>query len=953
MVITDADAEDGDNVSAVISGAGSGLNNGTEYCFRVRYRDGDLPGLASDEDCAVPNVRPDGTIAAMNAAKSETEDGEIMGGKITLTWTYDNAGGTNTAAEVTGWEYRARISDTDAVTADAQPQAWNRVDWMELEGVEETDVTNGQMATVYAPRDDVSYDYQVRPVAGDLKYDDSTLDTHTSSEVTTAAATADPRPVIIPTVDPSFTAGSTSSHSNTSYKVQFQIWGEDDEGYRDLNTLRDELVIEFHEDYSLPSSISTSAVTIDVEGADASGDPDAKTMLTFNPSDIVVDGEEAVFSLGDMNEDDDLSQYDLMPEAAITVNFRQAAGIRNPTEAGNYNIVKIGFGDFEIDNGNEEVAGLNIEDAVRRKISLSEEDGGLGDMVTATAKGFENGVTLHFFLDKHLDANGKYVGPDGQLSGDEDVLCSVPSVSGSNVASCDFEVTTPTFSTGDNFVNAVDGDGNPPYDPDNDDHKFVLKASFSASPAGGSPGEIMQVQLVSFPSGMAFEHIKLSGDYICGGAHPVTGEHQSCATYGTIGTMGTASIAITVPNWAVPGVQELRIKAGGETDTGNVTIVGPRIISTPATVVANQRVSLVGTGFSPNSVIGDDTAAGAAVSKMSIGGHPIPWHKVNDGRDVNVDDGGNWAASVDLPLVEATTGSGERAIRVTDSKTRGGVVMVTLAERSFDITPPEGRVGTLAVVRGVGYPSKNDEGHSFTIDVIYKVQEGATSRVSVVPDASGRFEVQLRIPTTASIPSTNQVEVSFDHEAGATGVLENKQHFVPEGLIMLSATSGGPGSTVTLSGEGFKTYVPVESVKIGTIEITPSPKPNTDANGMMEFDVLIPGLDVGIQTVEVKVGGTTSSTGFTVTESGVNPGDIKEVAVGLEELGDNLDVIWHFNNDSKEWTFYDGQEGSTLTHVITGETYLILIKSDAEVILNGDTRSLTCVSGNCWNQIVW
>ena len=253
--------------------------------------------------------------------------------------------------------------------------------------------------------------------------------------------------------------------------------------------------------------------------------------------------------------------------------------------------------------------------------------------------------------------------------------------------------------------------------------------------------------------------------------------------------------------------RQLRVYAGGQNDPTNVTIVGPRIISTPSTVVANQRVSLVGTGFSPNSVLGNDTQDGRDHSKISIGGHPISWSKVNDGRDVNVDDGGNWAASVDLPLVEATTGSGERTIRITDSKGRTGSLNVSLAERSFDITPPQGRVGTLAVVRGMGYPSKNDEGHSFTIDVIYKVQEGATARVSVVPDASGRFEVQLRIPTTASIPSTNQAEVSFDHEAGGTSVLENKQHFVPEGIIELSETSGGPGTTITLSGEGFKTYV--------------------------------------------------------------------------------------------------------------------------------------------------
>ena len=91
---------------------------------------------------------------------------------------------------------------------------------------------------------------------------------------------------------------------------------------------------------------------------------------------------------------------------------------------------------------------------VPRVVQLSEEDGGLGDMVTATALGFENGGTLHFFLDKQ-DAKGNV---NGMLNSGEDVLCSVPSVSG-NMGSCEFEVTTPTFSTGINYVNAVDGDG--------------------------------------------------------------------------------------------------------------------------------------------------------------------------------------------------------------------------------------------------------------------------------------------------------------------------------------------------------------------------------------------------------------------------------------------------------------------------------------------------------------
>ena len=327
-------------------------------------------------------------------------------------------------------------------------------------------------------------------------------------------------------------------------------------------------------------------------------------------------------------------------------------------------------------------------------------------------------------------------------------------------------------------------------------------------------------------------------------------------------------------------------------------------------------------------------------------------NRINDSDPVRVDNGGNWSASVDLPLTEATTAEGERALRVTDSRGRTGVVVVSVPAREVTVTPETGRVGTIAVVRGTGFPSKNDEGSSFNIQIVYETSNGNTTTVSALPDASGRFETQLRIPTTAAIPSNNSIKVSFDDVRGIP-VVTTVAHDVPEGIITLSETSGGPGSTITVNGEGFKSFVPVSLVKVGVLDVTPSPKPSTDGNGMMSFDVTIPGLDVGIQTIEVSVGRTTASVGFTVTESGVNPGDITEVAAALEDLGDNFVNIWNFNNDTKAWSFYDAQDGSDLTHLITGETYLLQIKSTVEVILNGDTRNLTCVGGNCWNQIVW
>ena len=163
-----------------------------------------------------------------------------------------------------------------------------------------------------------------------------------------------------------------------------------------------------------------------------------------------------------------------------------------------------------------------------------------------------------------------------------------------------------------------------------------------------------------------------------------------------------------------------------------------------------------------------------------------------------------------------------------------------------------GRVGTIAVVRGTGFPSKNDEGSSFNVQIVYDASNNNTTTVSATPDASGRFEVQLRIPTTASIPSSNQIHVTFrDDGDPKQDVPLTVTHEVPEGIVTLSETSGGPGSTVTVSGEGFKSFVPVSEVKVGTLDVTPAPKPSTDGNGMVSFDITIPGLDVGIQTIEV------------------------------------------------------------------------------------------------------
>ena len=127
---------------------------------------------------------------------------------------------------------------------------------------------------------------------------------------------------------------------------------------------------------------------------------------------------------------------------------------------------------------------------------------------------------------------------------------------------------------------------------------------------------------------------------------------------------------------------------------------------------------------------------------------------INDSDDVNVDSNGNWSASVDLPLTTSTVAPGTHAIKVTDSGGRTGEVDVTVPSGTVTITPGTGRVGTLAVVRGKNFPSKNDDGKSFSVQVVYEALNGSTT-TTAVPNASGEFETEIRVPTTATIPSTN------------------------------------------------------------------------------------------------------------------------------------------------------------------------------------------------------
>ena len=76
-------------------------------------------------------------------------------------------------------------------------------------------------------------------------------------------------------------------------------------------------------------------------------------------------------------------------------------------------------------------------------------------------------------------------------------------------------------------------------------------------------------------------------------------------------------------------------------------------------------------------------------------------------------------------------------------------------------------------------------------------------------------------------------------------------------------------------------------------------------------------------------------------------------ATGLASVGDNLERLWHYDNATQAWAFYDPRPefaaANTVTELVNGTIYWIKVDATVAVILNG--KQVTLFAG--WNQIVW
>ena len=311
-------------------------------------------------------------------------------------------------------------------------------------------------------------------------------------------------------------------------------------------------------------------------------------------------------------------------------------------------------------------------------------------------------------------------------------------------------------------------------------------------------------------------------------------------------------------------------------------------------------------------------------------------------------------AHQDLDSSNPTLTSGSHELRVTDTQGFIGSSTLTVVEPTISVVPDVVGPRDYVSISGENWPVDNTNNSNSGLIAI-EVSEGGRSRsYSVYADNRGRFSIEHRVSKDVAIPSTNQVKGSY----GGGEIVEVGNFVVPAATITVTPGSAQPGDEVTLSATDMPVYASADYVKIGGT-VFGDPGVNTDIDGNITIDgVLVPGLDPGTYSVVINVDGTVAIGELEVLAEDSARGAGAELPGALEPLGGNLVRVFHFNGVNKSWDFYDPRpdfaELNTLTTLVNGEPYWVLVSDGQEdVLLNNRARTLTCVGGDCWNQLVW
>ena len=530
-----------------------------------------------------------------------------------------------------------------------------------------------------------------------------------------------------------------------------------------------------------------------------------------------------------------------------------------------------------------------------------------------------------------------------------------------------FDVTVPTFSAGkNNYICMNDGEDR---QSDTDVEDFHLEPSIRVVPGTVSSGDTVNVFAQDYPfSGSLLTQLKLAGMDVTNAVANLRNQSlvngSAAISFEVPGSVNDSPLQGTVrvdARWGTPG-------SDGECDVDSdsmctskdskITVTGSELTASVTDVLPNETITITGNGFGSQTCVdlGNIQLDGVA---LQVDDESTFTCRDGDYKAVEVSNSGQFVATITIWPQDTSVGadnptliSGTHTLDVEDSDGFVGSTKIMIAEPAISVVPDVVGPRDYVVITGTNWPIDNsDNSNSGLVTVVISDDTNART-YSVYPDNVGRFTIEHRVSKDVGIPSTNQVKGSH------SDVVKIGSFTVPAATVTVTPNQAQPGDTISLSATDMKPYAEADYVKVGGTSYN-DPGANTDIDGNITIgDVLVPGLDPGTYSVIINVDGTVAIGELEVLAEDSAAGAGAELPGALEELSDSLVRVFHFNDVDKSWDFFDPRdefsELNTLTTLVNGEPYWVLVSDGQEdVVLNNKTRTLTCVGGDCWNQLVW
>ena len=638
----------------------------------------------------------------------------------------------------------------------------------------------------------------------------------------------------------------------------------------------------------------------------------------------------------DLNPDNDdgFDAWSAEQAMGLEIVFTKSAGIKNPTEAGSHSVgyAVLGPGDDANDGYDVRLDDLTTS----AKISLSKEDGGRGTAITITGTGFNNGTGagVYIMVSDTEPTCQEIVAADEKLGEAE--------VGGDDKFSIDITVHQDEFDPGPvNWLCAVDAEaGDPRF---SSVKKFDLGPSISLDPTSGSYGDEVTLKARDFDGELRSITLGPTKTWTNDGNDD--NDDFDVDRDGNDYTFDLPGGLDARTQVAAKGIDG---EGNNETERAYLTVEASSLQLSLDSVAANESIIIEGRGF--------DDAETIDVDDITIDGQQLDVEEAGlDGGKVQIDSNGQFVIEARVwgvgdgsnPAMDADT----YTIKVVDSSGFEGEADIEIREPTVMVTPDTAGPRDYITVSGENWPVSSED-HDFEVDITV----GDRTRSANI-DTTGRFSYQFRLAADIALGEEHDVTVLF--EEGGEDIEEDGSFNTPAAGITVNPSAARPGEYISVEMIGMPVYTLVSEVRIAGGNRLGNQVVNTDRDGNATVtNILVPAAEPGHYSVRISVGTETAVAQLEILSDARAPGTATMLPDAVSDLGDNLDAIFHFNNATKAWSFFDPRpefaDLNTLTELIGGQPYWVLVKSEQTgVDWNGKTVDFTCAAGDCWNLEIW